>query len=100
MEALNIFFKKVKRPVISHLLLYQSLSFDLILTIAANSRLQLSLVNMLVCDLPVAPNMCLTDCATHFGARESHILTNTIFPPLLTSLHNNAVTRCHVVALL
>ncbi|EJW87696.1 hypothetical protein WUBG_01387, partial [Wuchereria bancrofti] len=72
------------------------LSFDLILTIAGDLCLQLSLVNMLVCDLPVAPNMCGTNCATHIGPRESHTLTDSIFPPLLTSLHYDAVTRCHM----
>ncbi|OZC05799.1 hypothetical protein X798_07227 [Onchocerca flexuosa] len=42
---------------------------------------------VLVCDLPVAPNMCGTDCATHIGPRESHTLTDSTFPPLLTSLY-------------
>ncbi|CAG9529589.1 unnamed protein product [Cercopithifilaria johnstoni] len=53
-----------------------------------------SLVNMLVCDLPVAPNMCGIDCATHIGPRESYTLTDSTFPPLLTSSHCDLLILC------
>uniref|UniRef100_A0A0R3RZT4 DNA repair and recombination protein RAD54-like n=1 Tax=Elaeophora elaphi TaxID=1147741 RepID=A0A0R3RZT4_9BILA len=46
---------------------------------------------LLMCDLPVAPNMCGTDCATHIGPRESHTLTDSTFPPLLTSHYDTLI---------